>query len=94
MQLRRYVRVFTLAYLLIFGAEFGEIPLPPPPFSRKKGIEGLPDTFQKKKSHISYLNTKNIVSLLCKERNEELSLRNEEEALVPNQKLNDKIVVR
>ena len=32
--------------------------------------------------------------MLCKERNEELSLRNEEEALVPNQKLNDKIVVR
>ena len=93
MQLRRYVRVFTLAYLLVLGVELGEIPSVCPPFSRKKGIEGLPDTFQKK-SHISYLNTKNIVSLLCKERNEELSLRNEEEALVPNQKLNDKIVVR
>jgi hypothetical protein len=93
MQLRRYVRVFTLAYLLVLGVELGEIRSVSPPLSQKKGIEGLSDTFQKK-SHISCLNTKNIVSLLCKERNEELSLRNEEEALVPNQKLNDKIVVR
>ena len=93
MQLRRYVRVFTLADLLVLGVELGEIRSVSPPLSQKKGIEGLSDTFQKK-SHISCLNTKNIVSLLCKERNEELSLRNEEEALVPNQKLNDKIVVR
>ena len=92
MQLRRYVRVFTLAYLLVLGVGLGEIRSVSPPFSQKKGIEGLSDTL--KKSHISCLNTKNIVSLLCKERNEELSLRNEEEALVPNQKLNDKIVVR
>lgn len=93
MQLRRYVRVFTLAYLLVLGVELGEIRSVSPPFSQKKGIEGLPDTFQKK-SHISCLNTKNTVSSPCKERDGALSLRNEEEALVPNQKLNDKIVVR
>ena len=46
MQLRRYVRVFTLAYLLVLVVGLGEIPSVSPLSSRRKAWV-LPDNFPK-----------------------------------------------